>query len=68
MYDDVYIKTESDTLFSNIGLSSYNAKNEVGDKDNESSTLVLNTYSKRETYTFVSHITISLDILIFNFI
>ena len=38
IYDDAYIKTEIDTLFSNIDLSNYYTKNEVDDIDNELST------------------------------
>ena len=52
IYDDVYVKTEIYTLFSNIDLSSYYIKNEVDDIDNGLSALVLNTYNKSEIYTF----------------
>ena len=47
------MKTETDTLFSNIDLSSYYIKTETGDLDNELSTLILNTYNKtRNKYVF----------------
>ena len=45
-HDDVYIKTEFDTLFPNIDLSNYYTKTEIDDLDNELSSLVLNTYNK----------------------
>ena len=34
IYDDMYIKTEIDTLFSNTYLSSYGTKAETDDLDN----------------------------------
>ena len=38
-----YDKVATDSLFSNIDLSSYYSKIEVDDTDNELSTLILNT-------------------------
>ena len=52
IYDDVYINTEIDTLFPNIGLSNYYTKTEICDLDNGLPTLILNTYNNSETYTF----------------
>ena len=48
---DIYMKTEIDTLFSNIDLINYYIRNEVDDIDNELSTLILNTYTKTEIET-----------------
>ena len=46
IHDDVYIKTEIDTLCSNTDLSNYYTKNEVDNIDDELSALILNTYTK----------------------
>ena len=46
-----YIKTEIDSLFSNLDLSNYYTKSEVDDIDNELFTLILNTYTKTEIDT-----------------
>ena len=43
-----YDKVATDSLFSNIDLSSYYTKSEVYDIDNELSTLILYTYTKTE--------------------
>ena len=43
-----YIKTEIDSLFSNIDLSNYYTKSEVDDIGNGLSALILNTYTKTE--------------------
>ena len=50
--NDICIKTEIDTLFSNIDSSNYYTKAEIGDLGNELSTLFLNTYSTSDIYTF----------------
>ena len=55
IYDDVYIKTESDTLFSNIAWSSYYTKSETDDLDNGLSTLFLNTYNNSEIDTLFTY-------------
>ena len=52
IYNDIYIKPEIDTLFSNVDLSNHYTKTEIDDLDNELLTLVLNTYNKSETDTF----------------
>ena len=41
-----YDKVATDSLFSNIDLSNYYTKSDIGDTDNELSTLILNTYTK----------------------
>ena len=46
-----YDNVATDSLFPNIGLSSYYSKIEVDDIDNELSTLILNTYTKTEVDT-----------------
>ena len=46
-----YDKVATDSLFSNTGLSNYYSKIEVGDLDNELSTLIFNTYTKTEIDT-----------------
>ena len=51
IYNDAYIKTEIDSLFSNLDLSNYYTKSEVDDIDNELFTLILNTYTKTEIDT-----------------
>ena len=43
-----YDKAATGSLFSNIDLSSYYTKIEIGDIDNELSALILNTYTKAE--------------------
>ena len=48
IYNDIYIKTEIDTLSSNIDLRNYYTKTETDDLDNELPTLALNTYNKSE--------------------
>ena len=48
-----YDKVASDSLFSNVGLSNYYTKIEVGDIDNELSTLVLHTYTNTEVATLL---------------
>ena len=40
-------------MFSNIYLSSYYTKSEIYDIDNESSTLILNNYTKTEVDTLL---------------
>ena len=55
IYDDMYLKPEIDTLFSNIDLSNYYNKIEIDDLDNELSTLILNTYDKSEIDTFLTN-------------
>ena len=67
IYNDIYIKTEIDTLFSNSDLSHDYTKAETDDLDNELSTLILNTYNKSEIGTF-SQVTITLNILIRNWV
>ena len=55
IYNAFYIKTENCTLFSNIDLISYCTNTEIGDLDNELSTLISNTYNKtRNRYMFTS--------------
>ena len=39
IYNDIYIKTAIDTLFSNIDLNNYYTETEIDDLDNELSTL-----------------------------
>ena len=51
VYNDIYIKTKIDTLFSNIDLSNYYTKTEIDDLDDELSTLTLNTQNKSEIDT-----------------
>ena len=51
IYNDTYIKTEIDSLISNIGLSNCYTKSEVGDIGNELFTLILNSYTKAEIDT-----------------
>ena len=46
-----YDKVATDSLFSNIDLSNYYTKIEIGDIDDELSTLALNTYTKTEIDT-----------------
>ena len=52
----------TDSLFSNIDLSNYYSKVDVGDIDNEPSTLIFNPYTKREIdsqltdYTTFTHL------------
>ena len=48
VYNVIYIKTDIDTLFSNIDLSNYYTKSDVDDIDNELSSLTLNTYTNTE--------------------
>ena len=48
-----YDKVATDSLFSNIDLSSYYSKIEVDDIDNELFTLILNTYTKTEIDTLL---------------
>ena len=55
IYDDVYIKTEIGTLFSNIDLNNYYTKTEIDDLDNDLSTLILNTYNNSETDTCLTN-------------
>ena len=50
--DNIYIKTQIDTLFSNIALINYHTKTEIDDLDNGLPTLVLNTYNKSDIDTF----------------
>ena len=50
IHNDTYIKTEIDSLFSNIDLSNYYTK-AVDDIDNDLSTLILNTYTNTEIDT-----------------
>ena len=53
MCGDVYIKTEIDTLCSNLDLNNQYTKTEIDDLDNELPTLMLNTYNKSEIGTFL---------------
>ena len=55
IYNDIYIKTEIDTLLSNIDLINYYTKTEIDDLDNELSALIFNTYNKREIDTFLTY-------------
>ena len=54
IYDDVYIKTEIDTSFSNIDLSNYCINTEIDDSDEELPTLILNTYNNSEIGTLIT--------------
>ena len=55
IYNDIYIKTEIETLLSNIDLINYYTKTEIDDLDNELSALIFNTYNKREIDTFLTY-------------
>ena len=48
-----YDKVAIDSLFSNIDLSNYYSKFEIGDIGNELSTLIVNTYTKTEIDTLL---------------
>ena len=48
-----YAKVATDSLFSNIYLSNYYTKIEVGDIGNELFTLILNAYTKTEIVTLM---------------
>ena len=52
-----YDKVATDSLLSNIDLSSYYSKIEVDYKDNELSTLILNTYTTTETASQLTYYT-----------
>ena len=51
---DIYIKTEIDSLMANIVLNDCYNKAEIHDTDNGLPTLILNTYTKHEIYTFLT--------------
>ena len=57
-----YDKVATDSLFPNIDLSNYYSKIEVGDIDNELSTLILNTYTKTEIDTQLTDYTTITDL------
>ena len=55
IYNDVYINTEIDTLVSTIDSSKYYTKTEIDGLDNELSTSIVNTYTKREIGTCLTY-------------